>query len=58
MYMQGEEVARQDEDSDFDGIIDLRFDGDTSVPVEGQPEAPANLSKLECGTFHSFWKRR
>ena len=51
-------MARQDEDSDFDGVIDLRFDGDTQVAVEDEPEAPAALSKLECGTFHSFWKRR
>jgi len=58
MYMQGEEVTRQDEDSDFDGIIDLRFDGETPVTVEGKPEAPAVLPSLECGTFHSFWKRR
>ena len=58
MYMQGEEVARQDEDSNFDGILDLRFEGETAVAVEGKPEAPAALPKLECGDFHSFWKRQ
>ena len=26
-------VSRQDEDTDFDGIVDLRFDGDTPVDI-------------------------
>ena len=58
MQMKGDEVVRQDEDTDFDGVIDQRFDGETPVPVEGKPAAPAALPKLECGRFHSFWSRR
>jgi hypothetical protein len=58
MYMKGEEVVRQDEDSTFDGVLDLRFDGDTPVPVQGKPAAPPKLPELGCGGFDSFWKRR
>jgi len=49
-------VVRQDEDEDFDGRIDRRFEGAKQVPLEGRPEAPEALRALDCGSFDSFWK--
>ena len=56
--LAGDEVVRQDEDTNFDGTVDVRFDGETPVPVDGRTEMPPELPELECGTFHSFWSRR
>ena len=50
-----ETVLRQDEDSDGDGRLDLRFENGRSVPVSDPPEAPKPLEKLDCGGFDRFW---
>jgi antitoxin component YwqK of YwqJK toxin-antitoxin module len=52
-------VSRQDEDTDFDGIVDLRFDGDTPVDIPaGTKLAGEKFGKLDCGSFHRFWWKR
>lgn len=52
-------VSRQDEDTDFDGIIDLRFDGDTPVDIPaGTKFAGEKFEKLDCGSFDAFWWKR
>jgi len=55
-HLDGDSVARQDEDSDFDGTIDRSFEGKKAVPVEGKPKAPPKLGDLDCGEFDRFWK--
>ena len=52
-------VSRQDEDTDFDGIVDLRFDGDTPVDIPaGTKLAGEKFGRLDCGSFHRFWWKR
>jgi hypothetical protein len=52
-------VSRQDEDTDFDGVVDLRFDGDTPVDIPaGAKVAGENFKNLGCGSFHRFWWKR
>jgi hypothetical protein len=52
-------VSRQDEDGDFDGVLDRRFDGDALVDVPaGTPIGGEEFGKLGCGSFHSFWRKR
>jgi hypothetical protein len=52
-------VSRQDEDADFNGTIDRRFDGDaliesaTGTKIEG-----SRFGTLDCGGFDSFWTKR
>jgi len=49
-------VSRQDEDTDFDGVVDHRFDGDTPVDFPAGTKLPDKpFGKLDCGSFHSFW---
>jgi hypothetical protein len=55
---QGGAVARQDEDSDYDGKIDRSFEGQTAVAVPADDRAPAPLGALDCGAADSFWARR
>ena len=56
---KGGALAFQDEDTNFDGVIDQRFQGTTpiSVPagttIQGEP-----FGKLECGSFDRFWWKR
>jgi hypothetical protein len=57
-YLRGESVVRQDEDSDHDGVIDRRFEGDRPLPIDGRPSVPGELPKLDCGKFDPFWNRR
>jgi hypothetical protein len=55
-YLDADErVVRQDEDSNHDGRLDLRFENDQPVPVANPPEAPPALQKLDCGGFDRFW---
>ncbi len=55
-YLDADErVVRQDEDSNHDGRLDLRFENDQPVPVADPPEAPPALQKLDCGGFDRFW---
>ncbi|HUF75411.1 MAG TPA: hypothetical protein VMM35_04000, partial [Longimicrobiales bacterium] len=56
-YMAGGNVVRQCEDSTFDGEIDRCFEGQTVVPVSGVTDVSARLPKLDCGSFHAFWRR-
>jgi hypothetical protein len=52
-------ASRQDEDTDFDGIVDLRFDGDAPVDIPaGTKMAGEKLGNLNCGSFHPFWWKR
>jgi len=50
-------VAQQDEDTDFDGIIDRRFRGTAEATVPEGTKAPPALGKFECGSFDRFWRR-
>jgi len=49
----------QDEDSDFDGMVDNRFEGEqlveltSATPIEGDA-----FGKLDCGSLNRFWWRR
>jgi hypothetical protein len=54
----GAEIARQDEDTNFDGKIDRSFQGTKSVPVPTNPAAPAKLPPLDCGAPDPFWSQR
>ncbi len=53
---EGDAVSQQEEDTDFDGIIDVRFVAGQSVPLEGKPQAPEEIPDLSCGQFSSFWR--
>jgi hypothetical protein len=55
-HLEGDDIRRQDEDSNYDGVMDRSFEGQTPVSVEGSPEAPRKLPNLECGGFDPFWK--
>ena len=51
----------QDEDTDFDGVVDSRFDLETdeSVSLDGSQEPPSleAFGRLSCREFSAFWKR-
>jgi hypothetical protein len=52
-------VSRQDEDTDFDGVLDRRFDGDALVRLPaGTKIGGEDFGKLGCGSFHGFWRKR
>ncbi len=52
-------ASMQDEDTDFDGSVDLRFDGDTPVDIPtGTKIAGGKFGNLDCGSFHRFWWKR
>jgi hypothetical protein len=52
-------VVRQDEDTDFDGIVDQRFDGEAAVDVPaGTQIAGAEFGNISCGSFYSRWWKR
>ena len=53
---QNGRVIGQDEDTDGDGRIDRRFEGDQPIPIEGSPPVPERFPKNDCGQFDSFWK--
>ena len=55
----GGQLARQDEDTNFDGVIDQRFEGGKPVAVPaGTKIATAPLGPLDCGRFSDFWSAR
>jgi hypothetical protein len=55
----GGALANQDEDTDYDGVIDQRFQGQTAVSVPpGTRVAGEKFGKLGCGSFHRFWWKR
>jgi hypothetical protein len=55
----GTTATRQDEDADFDGIVDRRFDGDQLVDTPaGTKITGAGFGKLGCGSVHRFWWKR
>jgi hypothetical protein len=47
----------QDEDTDYDGILDQRFQGDSQVEIPPDSAAPPTLPDLKCGRFNKFWRR-
>jgi hypothetical protein len=51
----------QDEDSDFDGQVDVRFDlaTDEAVPLDGTPAGPSltRFEPIRCSEFSDFWTR-
>ena len=51
---ENEAMVRQDEDSNHDGRLDVRFEGGRSVVVSDPPEAPAPLKRLGCGRFARY----
>jgi hypothetical protein len=58
-YFRGDAVTRQEEDADFDGVIDRRFDDGKPVPVPAGTRIPgADFGSLGCGSFHGFWWKR
>jgi hypothetical protein len=51
--------SRQDEDLDFDGVVDRRFVGETLVePAPNTRIEGEAFGKLGCGSFHRFWSKR
>ena len=49
----------QDEDVDFDGVVDRRFRGDQPADVPPGTAIPGEpFGRLDCGAFHSFWWKR
>ena len=55
----GGQLARQDEDTDFDGVIDQRFEGDKPAAVPpGAKISATKFGPLDCGRFSEFWTRR
>ena len=58
-YFKGDAVWRQDEDTNFDGVIDQRFDGGKPAALPAGTKIPgADFGRLDCGSFHAFWKKR
>jgi hypothetical protein len=59
LYVSGE-ASMQDEDTDFDGRVDQRFDLTSNKPVEvnGDSESPASekFDRIGCRGFNEFWK--
>jgi hypothetical protein len=56
---KGGALAYQDEDTDNDGVIDQRFEGNTPVAVPaGTKVTSAKFGKLGCGSFNRFWWKR
>ena len=56
---EGGALAFQDEDTNFDGAIDQRFQGTTPVAVPAGARVPDEpFGKLDCGSFDRFWWKR
>ena len=55
-------ASYQDEDSDFDGAIDARFDINTeeAIQLNGNRKPPSSdkFARISCGKFSDFWKNR
>jgi hypothetical protein len=49
----------QDEDTNGDGVVDQRFEGEKAVPVPPGTTIPRDaFTRLDCGSFDSFWSKR
>jgi hypothetical protein len=49
----------QDEDVDYDGTIDRRFEGDQVVELSNGHKIPGEpFGRIDCGSFHRFWWKR
>ena len=58
-YYTGGVVKFQDEDVDYDGIVDHRFEGEEAVSVNSGTAVPdTRFGKLGCGSFSGFWRKR
>ncbi|MHC4422998.1 MAG: hypothetical protein ACYS1E_20775 [Planctomycetota bacterium] len=58
-HFSGGQVVRQDEDVDYDGVADQRFEGNQPVNLPPGTKLPgAKFDKLGCGNFHRFWWKR
>ena len=55
--LDGDAVTQQDEDTDFDGVLNRRFLGNTPADIPPDTSAPAKYGALQCGRFDAFWKR-
>src|SRR5262249_9740389 len=52
-------LKTQDEDTNGDGVVDQRFEGDKSVPVPPGTTLPREaFARLDCGTFDGFWTKK
>jgi hypothetical protein len=58
-HFSGGQVVRQDEDLDYDGVVDQSFEGNQPMNVPAGTKLPgAKFGKLGCGSFHRFWWKR
>jgi hypothetical protein len=52
-------LVYQDEDTNFDGVVDQRFQGTTPVAVPAGAQINSEpFAKLDCGSFQRFWWKR
>ena len=53
------DLSYQDEDTDFDGLIDQRFRNGEPVTIAATQRIPDfRFEGLRCGSFHGFWWKR
>jgi hypothetical protein len=58
-YYAGADVRQQDEDTNFDGIVDQRFQGGQAAKVPPNTRVAGEpFGKLGCGNFDGFWWKR
>jgi hypothetical protein len=55
-HFEGNQVVRQDEDSDYDGTIDRSYAGTEAIELDGTTLRLEPFGALGCGTFDAFWK--
>jgi hypothetical protein len=59
IYYKDGQPFRQDEDHDFDGVADARFEGGKPATLPARTPIPgAPFEKLDCGSFDRFWRTR
>ncbi len=51
-------VAVQEEDTDFDGRIDRRFEAEELVASNNGIPLGADFGQIGCGSFDRFWWKR
>ncbi len=51
-------VAVQEEDTDFDGSLDRRFEDNQLVESTHGTRVGADFGPIGCGSFHRFWWKR
>jgi hypothetical protein len=58
---RGGQAAIQDEDADYDGRVDQRFDLTTEEQLEvegsGEPPSRERFARLQCSGFSALWRR-